>query len=123
MVKVDKYDFYDALSYTQWKMGLEILADVYAKKKIPDPAELNGFFERVYWGWKRFNIEGKKYFYLRDLVEEGLAERKVRPLTDEERESDIHSGGFAQMIRCGKGEVFGESLRPVKGSSVKIRAV
>ena len=86
MARINRYDFYEVLSLTEWKRGNEVADDLCQERGIKNSNEVEGFFKQAYWELKRLGIDGKVYSSLRQLVREGLAETKMRPLTEKETE-------------------------------------
>jgi len=83
MVKLTKKDYYSILSFTEWQRGLQIRDQAFENAGMKDPSEISGFFKKIYWGFQHIR-NGDMYICLRQLVDEGLAERRVRPATAEE---------------------------------------
>jgi len=83
MVGIGKYDFYEALSSTDWKSGLELRKEVIQAKGFKDPDEVENFFKKAYWATRTPSL-ARAHVYLHELVTDGWAETQIRLPTDQE---------------------------------------
>ena len=83
MAGISKYDFYEALSSTDWKSGLELRKEVIQAKGFKDPDEVENFFKKAYWVTRTPSL-ARAHVYLHELVTEGWAETQIMLPTDQE---------------------------------------